>query len=134
MAPEIKTICLALPLRLGTVNCYLAKTTSGYVLIDTGPSNRRADLEAKLARAGCTPGTLDLILLTHGDFDHTGNAAYLAKTFDVEIAMHAGDWGMAQRGDMFAGRTSGSGSCGVRVVIRTEHQTGRPVPGTADPP
>lgn len=108
MPHEIVPICLALPFRLGAVNCYLVKTGSGYILIDTGSSNRRADLEAALARAGCTPGALDLILLTHGDFDHTGNAAYLAKTFGAPVAMHRGDWGMAERGDMFAGRTSGS--------------------------
>ena len=106
--PEIKTIYLALPFRLGTVNCYLIKTDSNYTLIDTGPSNQRAALETALARAGCTPDALDLILLTHGDFDYTGNAAYLADKFDAKIALYAGDWGMAERSDMFAGRTSGN--------------------------
>jgi hydroxyacylglutathione hydrolase len=108
MPYEIATIRLALPFRLGAVNCYLVKTGSGHILIDTGSSNRRAGLEAELVRAGCTPGTLDLIVLTHGDFDHTGNAAYLRRTFGAQVAMHADDVGMAERGDMFAGRTSGS--------------------------
>lgn len=108
MLQEIVPIPLALPFRLGAVNCYLIKTGQGYILIDTSSANRRADLEAALARASCTPDSLDLILLTHGDFDHTGNAAYLAKRFGAPVALHAADWGMAEQGDMFAGRTSGS--------------------------
>jgi glyoxylase-like metal-dependent hydrolase (beta-lactamase superfamily II) len=97
---------LALPYRLGTVNCYLVETDSGFVLVDTGAANKRAELESALTSAGCTPGKLDLILLTHGDFDHTGNAAYLAAKYDAKIAMHKDDAGMAEHGDMFWNRSS----------------------------
>ncbi|RLI67201.1 hypothetical protein DRO91_10540, partial [Candidatus Heimdallarchaeota archaeon] len=31
-------------------------------------------LERELEKAGCKPGDLKLVVLTHGDFDHTGNA------------------------------------------------------------
>jgi hypothetical protein len=51
--PEINPITLALPFGLGTVNCYLIKAEAGYVLIDTGSSNRRAALEQALIKAGC---------------------------------------------------------------------------------
>ena len=101
---DIKRIRLPLPYRLGSVNCYLVETGTGHVLIDTGGSNMRADLEQALLDAGCTPGHLDLIVLTHGDFDHTGNAAYLRRTFGAQAAMHDADAGMAERGDMFLGR------------------------------
>ncbi|HWR70506.1 MAG TPA: MBL fold metallo-hydrolase, partial [Dehalococcoidia bacterium] len=65
---------LGLPFRIGRVNCYLIETDSGFVLIDTGASNRRKDIEKELESAGCKPGDLKLIILTHGDFDHMGNA------------------------------------------------------------
>jgi glyoxylase-like metal-dependent hydrolase (beta-lactamase superfamily II) len=42
MPHEIVPIHLALPLPLGAVNCYLVKTGSGHILIDTGSSHRRA--------------------------------------------------------------------------------------------
>ena len=106
--PEIKTITLSLPLKMGTVNCYLVQTDTGFVLIDTGAANKRAELESRLVSAGCGPGNLDLVLLTHGDFDHTGNAAYLADRFGVKIAMHRDDAGMAEHGDMFWNRSSGN--------------------------
>jgi glyoxylase-like metal-dependent hydrolase (beta-lactamase superfamily II) len=104
---QIRTIELPLPLGLGTVNCYLVQAASGFVLIDTGAAKGRARLEAALASAGCSPGDLRLIVLTHGDFDHTGNAAYLRDRFGAPIAMHSDDAGMAQ-GDMFSNRTSGN--------------------------
>jgi hydroxyacylglutathione hydrolase len=98
------------PLTLGSgvfsVNCYLVGTDDGFVLVDTGMRNQRAKLEEALAAKGCAPGKLKLIVITHGDFDHIGSAAYLRRTFDAPIAMHPGDFGMARDGDMFSGRKS----------------------------
>jgi len=104
MPQEIKTISLSLPYRMGSVNCYLTETDTGYILIDTGGSNKRTDLEKELESAGCQPGNLKLIVLTHGDFDHAGNAAYLRKKFGTKIAMHYDDSGMVERGNMFWNR------------------------------
>ncbi len=108
MAQKVRTITLAMPYRLGGVNCYLVQTRAGYILIDTGSSNQRRELESELGNAGCEPGLLKLITLTHGDFDHIGNAAYLRNRFGAEIAMHGDDAGMAERGDMFWNRRSGN--------------------------
>ena len=58
--------------------------------------------------AGHSPDTLSLILLTHGDFDHIGNAAYLRRRFGPPIGMHRSDVGMAERGDMFWNRKTGN--------------------------
>jgi glyoxylase-like metal-dependent hydrolase (beta-lactamase superfamily II) len=108
MLADLTIITLALPFRLGSVNCYLVKTTQGYILIDTGSSNQRAVLEQALLKADCQPGDLKLIVLTHGDFDHTGNAAYLRQTFNAPLAMHPADFDMIARGDMFASRSHGN--------------------------
>jgi hydroxyacylglutathione hydrolase len=107
MPQEITTIHLPLPYKLGSVNCYLVETDAGYVLIDTGGSNERASLERELAGAGCQPGNFKLIILTHGDFDHTGNAAYLGEKFGAKIAMHEDDSGMVEHGDMSWNRNKG---------------------------
>ena len=113
MKQQIRTISLRLPFRLGSVNCYVVETGTGFVLIDTGASNRRKDVERELENAGCKPGGLKLIILTHGDFDHTGNAAYLRGKFGARIAMHRDDAGMLERGDIFWNRKSGN------LLIRT---------------
>jgi hydroxyacylglutathione hydrolase len=107
MPPEIKAIRLPLPFPLSSVNCYLIKTDSGCILIDTGCSNSRAELEKELG-ACPEPGGLRLIVLTHGDFDHSGNAAYLRQKFGAKIAMHRQDLAMVERGDIFGGRQGGN--------------------------
>jgi hydroxyacylglutathione hydrolase len=105
---EIRRIPLPMPFRMGTVNCYLVETGTAFVLIDTGASNQRKELERELAGERCRPGNLRSIILTHGDFDHIGNAAYLRDRFGTSIAMHADDAGMAKHADMFWNRSSGS--------------------------
>ena len=106
MKQQIRTVSLALPFRIGSANCYIVETDGGYVLIDTGASNKRKALEKQLESAGCRPGNLNLIVLTHGDFDHTGNAAYFRSKFGAKIAMHRDDAGMLERGDIFWNRKS----------------------------
>jgi hydroxyacylglutathione hydrolase len=113
MLQEVRTISLLLPYRLGSVNCYLVQTGSGYVLIDTGPASSRTQLERELVQAGCRPGNLALILLSHGDFDHTGNAAYLRRAYGARVAMHRDDLGMVERGDLFFNRSSGNSILGL---------------------
>lgn len=104
MIQQITPIRLPLPLKLSHVYCYLVKTEGGFFLIDTGMTNARFQLESQLFQLGCHPGNLKLILLTHGDFDHTGNAKYLREKYHAHIAMHAADAGMLENGDMFWNR------------------------------
>ena len=87
-----------------TVNCYLVKLDDGFILIDTAKAGKRRVIEDALREAGCQPGDLKLIILTHGDFDHCGNAAYLRDTFHAQIAMHEDDLGMVEQGNMFWNR------------------------------
>lgn len=104
MAPVIHPINLRMPLNLGDVNCFLIQSSDGFILIDTGSSHSRTALSKALSDIGCRPGNLKLIVLTHGDFDHTGNAASLRKEFGAPIAMHAADCGMVEQGNMFHNR------------------------------
>jgi hydroxyacylglutathione hydrolase len=101
---KIIPIRLPIPHNMGSVNSYLLENTGIFLLIDTGSSNARQELETALESAGCGPQDLKLVILTHGDFDHSGNAAYLQREYGTPIAMHAADTGMASRGDMFVNR------------------------------
>lgn len=104
MTQQITPIRLPLPLKLSYVNAYLVRTDHGFYLVDTGMTNARRQIEMALEHLCCRPGDLKLILLTHGDFDHTGNAAHLRTKFKTRIAMHRGDAGMLENGDMFWNR------------------------------
>lgn len=90
------------------VNSYLLHCAgNGFVLIDSGYSKSRPEILKALEKAGCRPGNLKLILITHGDFDHTGNAAYLRNQFKAPIAMHADDVSMVERGELMGKRRIG---------------------------
>jgi len=50
-------------------NSYIIKTKKQIILIDAGGSG---NLSKKIEKAGFTPEKIDLILITHGHFDHVG--------------------------------------------------------------
>lgn len=88
----------------GGVNCYLVKTGKYLMLVDSGYARHRPEIEADLERAGCEPGGLRLIILTHGDSDHSGNAACFREKFRSRIAMHRAELPAVEEGDMIATR------------------------------
>lgn len=92
MDQDVITVHLKVP-------CYLLRNRNGFMMIDTGDASDSATLEKELDRAGVTRENLKLVILTHGDFDHAGNAAFLQKKFGAKIAMHAADLGIVERGD-----------------------------------
>jgi len=83
---------------LGIVNVFLLQAQDGYLLLDTGMPQAWPRLEQALLEAGCLPGRLKLVILTHGDVDHIGNCPALQQKYGVRVAMHAGDAPMVQSG------------------------------------
>jgi len=83
---------------LGFVNAYLLKGKDGYVLVDTGVPSQWDMLEKGLLSAGCLPGKLKLVIITHGDWDHTGNVTKLREKYNVKAAIHAGDVPQVENG------------------------------------
>ncbi len=93
----------------GGVNCYLVESAIGYILIDTGFHPKRTELLKELDRAGCKPGNPRLIIITHGDLDHTGNCTYLREKYGAKIAIHRSESEAVERADM-ASRSGWSSS------------------------
>ncbi|MBN1161652.1 MAG: MBL fold metallo-hydrolase [Dehalococcoidales bacterium] len=108
MVEEIKIITNPI------VNCYLLKTGDTYFMVDAGVSFYRGGLKKALKQAGCRPGDIKLVMITHGDYDHTGNCAYLQKKYGARVAVHKSEAGALERGDMFAGRKNKQNT-GLRI-------------------
>jgi hydroxyacylglutathione hydrolase len=80
-------------------NSYLLRGEQGFVMVDTGLPNRRADIDRAIEGAGCRPGGLRLVVLTHGDYDHAGNAVHLRAIHGAKLAIHRDDAARVRRGD-----------------------------------
>jgi hydroxyacylglutathione hydrolase len=95
---EIETI------KSGIANCYLLKTDNGFALIDTGVSFERGALKKALEQAGCRPGDLKLVVITHADYDHAGNCVWLRKKYGAPIAIHRDEVEAVETGRMLRNR------------------------------
>ncbi len=82
------------PIELGRANIYLIKTEGGYILVDAGMPKAEAQLDRAFQEAGVEPGSVQLIVATHGHLDHVGSMAYARKASGGKVLCHrsfAGD-------------------------------------------
>ncbi len=117
---------------LGEVNCYLLKSNESFILVDTGGhivldkdfNNRRNLIEQSLDKYGVNSDNLKLIILTHGDNDHSCNAEYLREKYDVKIAMHKADLKLVESPDIDEYMKSYNYSSAInRLVFKIMHKT-----------
>ncbi len=88
------------------IRCYLLPGEGGFVLIDTGPAIARRRLLRGLEEAGCRRGDLRLVVISHGDTDHTGSCADLQTTYGATIGAHPLEVEAIESGDMRRNRQS----------------------------
>lgn len=66
-------------------NCYIAinENTNESIIVDPGSASER--IEKAVEESGAKPVA---IVLTHGHFDHAGEAAYMAEKYGVKVYAH----------------------------------------------
>lgn len=79
----------------GNTNCYLLKSEKSILLIDAGVSTDKNFI--KKLSAFVNPYEIDFLILTHGHYDHVGNAWLLQQKYGVKILMHKLDVPMVQK-------------------------------------
>lgn len=103
MACEVITIANKI------VSCYLIKTGDGFFMVDAGLPFSRGVIKKALKKAGCKPGRLKVVVITHGDYDHTANGAYLQKKYGAKIIIHKSEARAAEKGDSLSSRKTKAG-------------------------
>ena len=73
-------------IKCGMNNAYILSQGENAILVDTATAGYRR----RILRA-CEGKNIRLIVLTHGHYDHTQNAAFLARELGAGIAMHPAD-------------------------------------------
>jgi hydroxyacylglutathione hydrolase len=81
------------PIPLGFDCCYLIQS-EGLIFIDGGAPKKSKDFEKKLEKISINPEDIQLIVITHGHWDHIASAKDIKEITGAKIAMHQNekDW------------------------------------------
>jgi hydroxyacylglutathione hydrolase len=74
-----------------SINTYYLIRDKGAVLFDAGYINGAKAFREATDRLGILPEEIELIVLSHGDFDHAGGAQELREITGAKIAIHERD-------------------------------------------
>ena len=75
------------PIPMGPVNGYVVQG-EGVIVIDGGTPGQADDFLAGLERASVRPEEIQLIVVTHGHYDHTGSVKEIKEITGAKVAMH----------------------------------------------
>ncbi len=78
------------PIHMGFGTVYVVKR-EGIILIDGGDPNKLANFKDGLAKASIQPEEIELIILTHGHWDHIGSARDIKELTRARVLMHEKD-------------------------------------------
>jgi glyoxylase-like metal-dependent hydrolase (beta-lactamase superfamily II) len=86
-----------IPFRTSINTAYLLKDR-GAVLVDAGYKGATKEFSGLLASHQIKPEEIQLIIPTHGDFDHAGGAGELRELTGAKIALHEKDRDILEQG------------------------------------
>jgi glyoxylase-like metal-dependent hydrolase (beta-lactamase superfamily II) len=89
---------MLVPIALPICNVFLLRGTRP-ILIDTGRPGDFAAIVRALDQHRVAPADLELILHTHGHWDHAGSTAQFRTVTEAPLAIHGADAPMMRRGD-----------------------------------
>jgi hydroxyacylglutathione hydrolase len=75
------------PIRLGFGRCFVVQG-EGSIVVDSGSPNQAERFKQALERLSVRPRDIQLMVLTHGHWDHTGSAKAIKEFTGARIAMH----------------------------------------------
>jgi hydroxyacylglutathione hydrolase len=75
------------PIRLGFDQCYILKA-EGVIAIDAGAPRKGKVFAQGLKRVSIHPKDVQLVVITHGHWDHIGSAKEIKDITGAKIAMH----------------------------------------------
>jgi len=74
-------------INLGFDNCYLIQK-DGIIMIDAGEPNKIEKFKKRLKRLNIKPEEIELIIITHGHWDHIGSAKEIKELTGAKLVMH----------------------------------------------
>ena len=116
-----------IPLKLGPVNSFLVRGKEKTVIVDTGYLGNSDRIISYLGKNSIDPGSISLIVITHGHNDHYGSAGELRNKTGAPVAMHKTDADYLAKGINCIGRPYGLiAKIFKSLVIRTDEFISKP--------
>lgn len=84
-------------LKFGINRCYIIKGKHA-IMVDGGPPKQLNNFLKQLSAFEIKPEEIKLIILTHGDFDHTGSAKDIKEVTGAKVAIHENDRKLLEEG------------------------------------
>jgi hydroxyacylglutathione hydrolase len=78
------------PIRMGVETIYVLRG-QGVIAIDSGEPSKLADFERGIAQASIRADEIQLMVLTHGHWDHTGSAGDIKALTGAKVLLHQKD-------------------------------------------
>lgn len=82
----------------GRSNSYLISTENSNVLVDTGTQSAYNKLLSNIESLNLKTGGIDLLILTHNHFDHSGNAFEVQRKYSCRIVLSKRELDFAKLG------------------------------------
>ena len=81
------------PIKLGVETCYVIRA-EGTILIDGGAPKQVRNFKKAIEKLSIKPQEIQLIVITHGHWDHIGSAKEIKEITGAKIALHRNekDW------------------------------------------
>ena len=86
-------------LKFGINRCYIIQS-EGTIMIDGGPPNSINKFEKYLDKLSINPSEIQLIVLTHADFDHAGSAKDFKNLTGAKVLIHKNESENLKKGAM----------------------------------
>jgi glyoxylase-like metal-dependent hydrolase (beta-lactamase superfamily II) len=96
---------------------YLVAFEGHAALIDAGCGHANETLFQNIKAAGVRPEAIELLLITHCHFDHTGGAKWLRERLGCTLVMHEGDARFLEIGDNTVTAASWYGSTLAPCIV-----------------
>jgi glyoxylase-like metal-dependent hydrolase (beta-lactamase superfamily II) len=87
------------PIPLGIDTCYIIQD-KGTVMVDSGVPKKAKDFIKALEKISIKPDEIQLIVLTHGHWDHVGSARKIKEITGAKVAIHQHEKGWAENSTM----------------------------------
>jgi hydroxyacylglutathione hydrolase len=75
------------PVILGFDHCYIVRD-EGTIMVDGGAPKKAKEFTKSIKKLSIKPGDIQILILTHGHWDHIGSAKEIKELTGAKIAMH----------------------------------------------